>query len=272
MNQDDHVTRFIDWILAGTDRPEKPFVMEFDGTLSLHFEPSIVQSQMNLETPDLLVLNYTQAMMGFLLLQPAPARMCQIGLGGGSLAKFCYRYLPGTDLDVVEINPDVIALRDRFRVPKDDARFRVVPGDGAEHVESMRDRYDTLLVDGFTEHGLPTALSTRAFYQGCHDALCTGGVLVVNLAAGDGMPAHLIDRIHRVFRGQIAVVQAEDSWNVVVFAMKDRPIRQAWRQLSRRADALAARMPVDLHPVAASLVSYFRSGACRNDDLPASSA
>ena len=50
--------------------------------------------------------------------------------GGGSLAKFCYRHLPDTCITVVEINPHVIALRDEFKVPPDDRRFRVVEADG----------------------------------------------------------------------------------------------------------------------------------------------
>ena len=51
-------------------------------------------------------------MMGFLLFIPSPARILMVGLGGGSLAKFCFRHLPDAAIDVVEINPHVIALRD----------------------------------------------------------------------------------------------------------------------------------------------------------------
>ena len=35
-------------------------------------------------------------MMGFLLFKPQPRSIGMIGLGGGSLAKFCYRYLSRT--------------------------------------------------------------------------------------------------------------------------------------------------------------------------------
>ena len=47
-----------------------------------------------------------------------------IGLGGGSLAKFCHHYLPETRITVVEINPHVIAMRRHFQVPDDDAHWR----------------------------------------------------------------------------------------------------------------------------------------------------
>ncbi len=56
--------------------------------------------------------------MGFLLFNPRPQHIGMIGLGGGSIQKYCHRYLPHTEISVAEINPDVITLRDCFRVPK----------------------------------------------------------------------------------------------------------------------------------------------------------
>ena len=34
------------------------------------------------------------------------------------MAKWCHRHLPQADITVVEINPHVIALRDRFYMPE----------------------------------------------------------------------------------------------------------------------------------------------------------
>ena len=79
-------------------------------------------------------LAYTRKMMAFLMFNSQPRRILQLGLGGGSLAKFCYRYLPDASITVVEIDSDVLALRDEFQVPADDARFRVVQGNGVEYV------------------------------------------------------------------------------------------------------------------------------------------
>lgn len=63
------------------------------------------QSPRALGQPDALDVENTRAMMGFLLFNRMPDTLAMVGLGGGSLAKFCHRHLPCTRITVVEINP-----------------------------------------------------------------------------------------------------------------------------------------------------------------------
>ena len=72
----------------------EPFVQEDGHTRSLHFTRGELQSRMDKRQPWSLAVDYTRTMMAFLLLLPEPASIAMIGLGGGSLAKFCYRHLP----------------------------------------------------------------------------------------------------------------------------------------------------------------------------------
>ena len=102
----------------------KPYILEDAQWRYLHFSPAHLQSVMRIDDPDALDLRYTKKMMGFLLFQPRPAHVMLLGLGGGSLAKYCYRHLPKARISVVEIDPHVIALREHFMIPKDDVRFR----------------------------------------------------------------------------------------------------------------------------------------------------
>ena len=130
------------------DLHARPFVREELDSQSLHFSDAAIQSRMVLRHPDALALEYTRTMMGVLMFDPAPARVLMIGLGGGSLAKFCHRHLPRSELVVVEINPHVIALRERFKVPPDGTRFRIVEDDGARFVATTPLRFDVLMREG----------------------------------------------------------------------------------------------------------------------------
>ena len=198
----------------------RPFLYEDDGTLSLHFDISSIQSRMRLDDPYALELEYTRAMMGFLLWHPAPKSILAIGLGGGSLPKYCYRHLPSTDITVVEVNSHVIAMRDTFLVPVDDERFRVVCDDGARFVATTAQRYDVVLLDGFAYDGQPEQLCTEAFYEACRSVLTETGLLVVNLHNEESSCGILCDRIARVFGGEdsMLLVGADGGLNQIALA------------------------------------------------------
>ena len=201
----------------GTDLAS-PYVYKDRASKTLHFTIGEIQSRMLLDDPFALDLEYTRTMMGFLLFVPAPRRIVMIGLGGGSLAKFCHRHLPGARIDVVEIHPGVIALRDEFHVPRDDERFQVILGDGARYVGGHRDDCDVLMVDGFDNEGQPSRLCSSRFYDDARAMLTPGGVLVANLHRGHPRHESRIGRIRRSFGRDVLVVDAHDGSNQIVFA------------------------------------------------------
>lgn len=176
-----------------------PGLIEEDGLLSLHFGFPTIQSQTMLAAPERLVLDYTRTMMGFLLLHPHPRFIAMIGLGGGSLAKYCHDKLPESDFTAIELSSEVIGLRRRFGIPDDDARFRVLCEDGADYIRDTGESLDILLVDGFDRDGQPEQLCSLGFYDNCRASLRADGILVVNLCADDGACSSYISRIQTAF-------------------------------------------------------------------------
>lgn len=207
----------------------------------------MVQSEMRLSRPDALVLRYNRAMMGFVLFQPAPRHILMVGLGGGSLAKFCYRHFPQARITVIELRADVIALRAQFRIPPDDRRLRIVHADAAEYLARRRESgdVDVLLVDGFDEHGLPAALGSTTFYASCRRALRPDGVLVANIFSYDPAYAAMLRRLRSTFAQRLCQLDGVAGNNRIVFALRPGADPQAraprmWRLLRRRA-------PLGLH-------------------------
>lgn len=194
---------------AADDELVRPFVHRTRDSRALHFSIHEVQSFMRSDAPDALALAYTRLMMGFLLWQPQPARIGLIGLGGGSLVKFCHRHLGASHLEVVEINPHVLALRDEFEIPPDDARLTILQADGARWVRERPEAFDVLMVDGYDYDGLPSALATQRFYDDCAAALRPQGLLVLNLFRGHPHHAVHLDRLRRSFDD--AVLEVPDG-------------------------------------------------------------
>ena len=238
---------------APTGSPE---LREEDDGVTLVFGDANVQSRMLEDDPARLVVEYTRLMMGFLLLRPTPSRVAMIGLGGGSLAKYCDLKLPDADFTAVEISPEVIALRDLFGIPPDSRRFRVLCEDGAAFVRRDIEPLDVLLVDGFDDSGQPEELCSAAFYDACHDRLAPGGVLVVNLYSDDAECERRVDRIRDSFAGRIVVINADESENAIVFAGTDAAFPPTFRELVKRLRALAPSHPLCLDLSMRKILQY----------------
>lgn len=216
----------------------KPFVCDDGSAQSLHFTLGELQSRMSKASPWQLDVDYTRTMMGFLLLRPAPAHIVMVGLGGGSLAKFCYRQLPGSRVTVVEINPHVIELRRHFQVPEDDERFQVLLGDGAAWLAAQPAACDVLLVDGFDHQGQPAALCSQRFYDDCFAALTPDGVLAVNLHHDDADYPVWAERLQRSFGGNAVEIPAPEKSNCIVLASRGAPLSPRRISLTRSLSGL----------------------------------
>jgi spermidine synthase len=229
----------------------RPLVIQNDQVVSLYFDARGVQSTMLRYDPTALALGYTRTMMGFLLFRPSPRRISMIGLGGGSLAKYCYRHLPDTTITAVEINPDVIALRDLFQLPRDDDRFRVVCADGAQYIDAPDHTPDVLLVDGFNADGLPAELGSRSFYEACRRRLSDDGILVANLVTDEPAFHSYLRALREVFANSVALASSEGSeHNVTVFAWNGTGGLPSFTSMLERARALQYTHPVNLHATA----------------------
>lgn len=230
-------------LFAGTY--DKPFILDSGEWRFLHFDLDAVQSAMSLKDPHKLSLAYTRKMMSFLLFNHAPARILLLGLGGGSLAKFCYRRLPRTAVTTVEVNPDVISLREEFSIPRDDDRFRVIRADGAHYLAHLRRSKDVILADACNRTGIAPELDTIEFYQKVRRSLSRGGVFVSNLC-GDrkNCNAHL-SKIYAVFQGNFVTLQVAPDGNVIVLAFKERHSQYDWEKLEATGFSLKRRFSLD---------------------------
>jgi spermidine synthase len=231
----------------------QPLLTERFGILRLQFDEMSTQSAMKVDDPDELVLGYSRAMMSFLLLNPQPKNIAMIGLGGGSLAKYCYRHLPQAKITVIEINPDVIALRQRFVIPDDDERFEILLGDGAEFVKNVAGKFDVLLVDGFTSDGLPAKLSSEEFYDDCFSSLTGDGIMVVNLWGNNSRYNEYVLKIKNGFNNQVAVVGAEKSFNKIALAVKCDEFPSA-STIQQHAQQLGLSHPLNFHEKSIKLI------------------
>jgi len=245
----------------------KPFLIEDLRYRALYFaSDGCTQSEMYLDDPITLASEYCRKMMGFVVVHPRPKHVLMIGLGGGSLVKFCHCHLPTSRLTVVEIDADVIALRPNFYIPPDDERLRVVNEDGAIYIEHMVrsvERTDVILVDAYDQYGLAAAVRQRSFLDNARRVLSPHGIFVMNLVAEEADCQRQIALIHSVFGNPTIVIEALWGGNVVVFAgaalHASRRRSLAGRNAARAHQRLGLKFPTLLQRIG----EYHDSAGCQ---------
>ncbi|KAF7600130.1 MAG: spermidine synthase [Candidatus Dactylopiibacterium carminicum] len=222
-----------------------PFVMDDGKVRRLHFSLRLTQSEMRLDAPDELAVAYTRAMLGFLLFQPTPKHVVIVGLGGGSLTKYCYRKLARSRVTSVELMEGVIACRDWFLIPPDDDRLHIVQADAAEYFAREPEGADAILLDAYDEEGVAPQLCTLRFYANLRAHLKPRGMLVANISGHSLVAETHVDLIRKAFDGRMAVVDVMSDGNRIVYAFNDPAFPPDWGRLQRKARELEVQHPAE---------------------------
>lgn len=219
----------------------------------LHLGSEWIQGSMRVADPTALVHDYIQRMMAWLLfVDPATVsqrQALQLGLGAGSLTKFCHKELKMMTT-AIELNPQVLhACRGWFKLPADSAKLHVILADAAEEIRKPQwlGVVDALQVDLYDEEAAAPVLDSPDFYADCRATLTDEGCMTVNLFGRSSSFQRSVDRMAQAFGADaLWAFKATREGNTVVLAQRTatRPNRDVLRE---RADAIAAQwgLPAD---------------------------
>lgn len=217
---------------------DQPTISEHDGVRYLHFDSPWIQGAMSLKQPDRLVLSYTEQMMAWLLfLMPQSNRTVgQLGLGAGSLARFCLRHL-ANPLVVIERNPAVVRVCEQYFRLSRQPRFKVVIDDAGRWVTLPEQRHSlaVLMVDLYDREAQGPVCDSLAFYKGCFDALDAPGILSVNLFGHHESYERNRHHLETIFGGRLLLLPPVAEGNQIVLAFKGPPLSVSKTQLLERA-------------------------------------
>lgn len=194
-------------------------------TRDLVTDPSGRQSAMYLDNPSELALPYTRFYRLAEYYRPGMRRMLVLGGGGFSFPKYALAHYPDLQVDVVELDPGMIALaRSHFALPED-PRLRVIEADARTFLQRTEDRYDVILCDVFNSHyAIPFHLVTVEAVGLMRRALNPSGVALVNLLASpEGVASRFYQALYATFATAFAEVQA--------YAVHDPADRERWQNL-----------------------------------------
>jgi spermidine synthase len=151
------------------------------------------QSCLDTRHPNRMVMHYPQLMLGALYVNPAPQSVLIVGLGGGTLPRALRQLLPDARIDVVEIDPAVVRVANRYFDFAASDKTHVIESDGRVYVKrALRtaQRYDLIMLDAFDHEYIPEHLLTREFLQEAQSLLSPQGVLAANTFSSSRLYEH----------------------------------------------------------------------------------
>jgi spermidine synthase len=208
----------------------------------LHLGSPWIQGSMLINAPTVLVHEYIQRMMAWLLfVDPqtlAQRQALQLGLGAGSLTKFCHKELK-MKTTAIELNPQVVhACRGWFKLPADNTRMQVVLADASQEIKQDKwlGAVDALQVDLYDEDAAAPVLDSADFYADCRATLTEEGCMTVNLFGRSSSFDKSVDKMVQAF-GEEAIwaFKATREGNTVVMAQRT-PSRPKRALMAERAE------------------------------------
>ncbi len=191
----------------------------------LHLGTEWIQGSMYRNHPTRLVHDYIERMMAWLLFV-APDSVkdrtsMQLGLGAGSLTKFCAKEL-GMKTVAIELNAQVVmACRGWFKLPPDHDGLHVVLADAAQEIQNPKwwNTVDALQVDLYDHQAAAPVLDSLPFYNECRRLLTHEGCMTVNLFGRSSSFQRSLEKIAAAFgNNAVWAFQPTREGNTVVLA------------------------------------------------------
>lgn len=191
------------------------------------------QSARDLADPLRTVFTYTDYLHLPIVFIPGFERVLFVGMGGGTTPTRFHHDYPRAAIEVVEIDPAVVATARRLFALPDDARLQVHVMDGRFWLRRTSERYDLIILDAYLIDTIPFHLATREFYQGAFARLTPGGVVASNvIGAIRGPESRFFRAIYKTFQSVFPHVYVfpvgggvpESLRNIILVGAGDPPL------------------------------------------------
>jgi spermidine synthase len=207
------------------------------------------QTTIRVGDPDHLHLQYARVVLAGLALVEDVRSVLIVGLGGAALPVFLRKHFQAMTIDVVEIDPAVVAAAKLHFGFREDERMRAHVADGRAYIENAaRGRYDMIILDAYGSDATPPHLTTLQFLQAVRKATARDGVVVSSFWVREKNPKYdAMVRTYREVFGALYLVEAPEKANHVLFALPRAkgPDRASFAAAAKRISS-ARRFRFDL--------------------------
>jgi predicted membrane-bound spermidine synthase len=146
--------------------------------------PGGIQSAVYRDNPDDLVFWYTNE-LAKQTIQRKPESVLLLGGGAVTLPQYLGEHLPDTTIDVVEIDPELMPLSEKYFGYTAPKNVHHIFEDARVYSNQTDKTYDVILVDVYGDASIPFSLITSEYARALSERLNPGGRVIANIIAGE---------------------------------------------------------------------------------------
>lgn len=162
--------------------------------------PGGIQSAVYTDGSDEPVFWYTKTMLAVALAEQ-PSRILVLGGGAFTLPQALAQRLPDSQIDVVEIDPQLGDISRQYFGYKDPGNVRLIFTDARTYVNQPHEPYELVLVDVYGDASIPYSLMTSQYGRAVGKLVAKDGIVVANIIAGlTGPCREVLDALNQTYR------------------------------------------------------------------------
>lgn len=202
-----------------------------------------VQSGLNLDNPSEVLFDYLRTFdLTHTIIKPQRALI--VGAAGYTYPRHFLKENPNATIDVVELDPGMTEIAQKYFFLKPDERMVIHHMDGRTFLNTSKEQYDAIFLDAFhTSVSIPHHLTTVEAIERVHNLLTPGGIAVSNIISSLTGPASEFFRselatYQQVF-SHVYILQARPTpehqvQNITIFGIKEGVSENALRALEQQ--------------------------------------
>ena len=212
------------YLLISEDSPWGEIEVWQDGTVRYLYiqDKTAIQSQLDVEQKEKLLLQHSRAMMSFLLFQSKPKSILLFGLGGGSIIHFLSHWFPELKITVVDVNCKILDVAKKYFDVSETSQVNIQLADASTYFNQTKQKnVSVILVDVHNGKCLPDFLYNHDFMEQCFRALSPEGILVINVLVNNDQDfLNIMTALRQCFTGISLCMTLENQQNILLFAFK----------------------------------------------------
>ncbi len=138
------------------------------------------QSAVDRRHPSQLVFEYTKALAQSVAQAPGKQRIAVLGGGTYTLPQYLARTYPTSQIDVVEIDPDLLGIAKTYFQYQPTGNITHIAADARTFLNTNKRTYDLIIADVYNDTSVPFSLTTTEYTAQLRRNLTPSGTVLVN--------------------------------------------------------------------------------------------